>query len=151
MMKEQLKLKNQVCFPLYATSRMITQKYKPLLDELEVTYPQYIVLMVLWENDNIPIKQISEKLLLETNTLTPLLKRMQSRGIITRTRSKEDERVVTISLTEDGKKLEEKAADVPCKLLCGIEELGITKEELTELKNILDKIFFKFNQETNKK
>jgi len=145
-MNEQLKLKNQVCFPLYATSRMITQKYKPLLDKLDVTYPQYIVLMVLWENDNISIKQISEKLLLETNTLTPLLKRMQLRGIIARIRSKEDERVVTISLTKEGRELEKKAADVPCKLLCGIEELGITREELNELKSILDKIFYKFNK-----
>ena len=93
----QLKLENQICFPLYSVSRLLIQQYKPLLDELDITYPQYLVLLVLWEKNEIPVKDISEKLLLETNTLTPLLKRMETKGFIKRNRSTTDERMVIIS------------------------------------------------------
>lgn len=137
---EQLKLKNQICFPLYATSRLVIQKYKPLLDKLEVTYPQYLVLLVLWEQDKISVKEISRQLFLETNTLTPLLKRMQDNGLVERNRSKKDERIVTISLTKKGKKLQLKASEIPQQLLCEMEYTPTEKEDLRQLKIILDRI-----------
>lgn len=145
MSSEQLKLENQVCFPLYAASRLVIQKYKPYLDDLGVTYPQYLVLLVLWEQDKISIKQISEKLFLETNTLTPLLKRMQTNGLIERTRSEKDERIVTISLSKEGKKMQEKAEDIPYKLLCEMDAIDVEKESIMRLKEILDKILLQIN------
>ena len=137
---EHLKLKNQICFPLYAISRLVTQQYKPLLDELEITYPQYLVLLVLWEKDEVSVKEISEKLYLETNTLTPLLKRMQVNGIIERNRSKIDERVVLISLTRKGKDLQTKATQVPYKLIYQLDCLSVEKKDILLLKEILDKM-----------
>jgi len=134
-----LKLENQFCFPLYAVSRMITQKYKPLLDELGITYPQYLVLMVLWENDGVPVKELSEKLFLETNTLTPLLKRLEQKEIISRTRSKEDERNVIISLTSTGSSLKNKALAVPNQLITQLDCLHMNESEIRTLKHILDK------------
>lgn len=134
-----LKLENQFCFPLYAVSRMITQKYKPLLDELGITYPQYLVLMVLWENDGVPVKELSEKLFLETNTLTPLLKRLEQKEIISRTRSKEDERNVIISLTSTGSSLKTKALAVPNQLITQLDCLHMNESEIRTLKHILDK------------
>ncbi len=145
---EQLKLKNQVCFPLYAASRLVIQKYKPLLDELGVTYPQYLVLIVLWEQNEIPVKEISEKLFLETNTLTPLLKRMQVNGLVERSRSKKDERVVIISLAQKGKALKEKASEIPHKLFCELDCLSVNKEDINQLKEILDRMLVAMN--TNK-
>lgn len=138
--KEQLQLKNQVCFPLYAVSRLVIQKYKPLLDKLGVTYPQYLVLMVLWEQDEVAIKEISEKLFLETNTLTPLLKRMQANELIERNRSKKDERIVSISLTKKGQKLQEKAMNIPEQLFCALDCMAIEKADIIQLKVILDKM-----------
>lgn len=114
---EQLKLSNQLCFPFYAASMLITRYYQPLLDEIDLTYPQYIVLMVLWEKDEVPVSAISTELLLNTNTLTPLLKRMESSDLIKRIRSKTDERQVLISLTEKGLKLKEQAALIPQKMM----------------------------------
>ena len=101
----QLLLSNQICFPIYSVSRLITKAYKPFLDELGITYPQYLVLMVLWENDGISVNQITQKLLLNTNTLSPLLKRMEKMQLLERSRSIEDERSVIIQLTTKGKKL----------------------------------------------
>ncbi len=144
---DQLKLNQQLCFPLYATSRFVTQLYRPLLDKLGVTYPQYLVLLVLWENDEVPIKEISEKLFLETNTLTPLLKRMQGNGLIVRTRSKKDERIVTISLTQEGKLLKEEAEQVPVQLLEKLESLSISKEDIHQMKIILDKMLQAISEE----
>ena len=137
----QLKLENQICFPLYAVSRLVIQQYKPLLDELGVTYPQYLVLLVLWEKEEVPVKEISQKLFLETNTLTPILKRMQSNGIVERKRSKTDERVVIISLTPKGRELHNKAIEIPNKL---IEKLDCfsTEEDVFLIKRILDKILY---------
>jgi MarR family transcriptional regulator, organic hydroperoxide resistance regulator len=117
----QLKLSNQLCFPFYAASMLITRKYQPLLEKLELTYPQYLVLMVLWENNGITVGQISTALWLNTNTLTPLLKRMEKAGLIERKRSTEDERQVLISLTEKGNELKNKAAEIPYKLINGID------------------------------
>lgn len=145
---DHLKLENQICFPIYAVSRLVIQQYKPLLDELEITYPQYLVLLVLWQNDDIPIKEISDRLFLETNTLTPLLKRMENNGIIKRNRSKMDERVVIISLTQKGKKLYTKALEIPNQLLQKLGCFSIEENELFSLKKILDKILFEVGNRT---
>lgn len=134
---EMLKLENQLCFPLYAASRLVTQCYQPALDELGLTYPQYLVLLVLWETDRVPVKLLSEKLLLQSNTLTPLLKRMQEAGLLDRARSQEDERSVVISLTEKGRELKAKAPAV-AQQLAG--NMGISQEEARQLYVLLHKL-----------
>lgn len=139
-MKDSLHLENQVCFPLYALSKEITAMYRPYLDELGITYPQYLVLMVLWKENEQTVGQLGEKVFLDSGTLTPLLKRMEQRGIVLRTRKAEDERVVIISLTEKGVLLKEKAKDIPKKL---VESMQISEEELMELKNIVTRILNK--------
>ena len=111
-----LKLENQLCFPLYAAARQVTNLYTPYLKPLGLTYTQYIVFLVLWEKDGIPIGEICEKLMLDNGTLTPLLKKLQQQGYIERERSKEDDRVVVISLTEEGQALREKAKEIPLKV-----------------------------------
>ena len=137
---EQLKLQNQICFPVYAASRLITRTYKPLLDKLGLTYPQYLVLMVLWEEDSLSVNAIAERLVLNTNTITPLLKRMEENALIERLRSKEDERQVIVSLTENGRELRHKAAEVPEKLLEGFSDSGISTAEIMEMKSTLLKL-----------
>lgn len=137
---EQLKLENQICFPLYSLSRLLIQQYKPLLEQLDITYPQYLVLLVLWEENEIPVKKICEKLLLETNTLTPLLKRMETNGFIKRTRSKKDERMVIISLTQKGNDSHQKAIGIPKKLVDKLDCFSIDKKDMETMKNILNKI-----------
>ncbi|MBN1462514.1 MAG: MarR family transcriptional regulator [Paludibacteraceae bacterium] len=114
---EQLKLDNQLCFPFYAISRLITRQYQPYLDELGITYPQYLVLLVLWENDNLTVNQIANRLILNTNTITPLLKRMESMKLLTRKKDKTDERRVMVQLTPMGSSLREKAKCIPSKLI----------------------------------
>jgi MarR family transcriptional regulator, organic hydroperoxide resistance regulator len=135
---DQLKLSNQLCFPLYAASRLITREYQPHLDTLGITYPQYLVLMVLWETDAISVNEISQKLILNTNTLTPLLKRMEVLGIIKRKRSESDERKVIVNLTSRGKLLQSEAAAVPEKLTSGIVSDTLKIEELIDMKNKLE-------------
>ncbi|MBB6480682.1 MarR family winged helix-turn-helix transcriptional regulator [Spirochaeta isovalerica] len=110
---EQLKLENQFCFPLYAASRLVTRMYQPLLEKLDITYPQYLILLVLWDRGEAGVMELGERLMLASNTLTPLLKRMESKGIIRRVRSENDERKVIISLTEKGKDMEEQACHIP--------------------------------------
>ena len=110
---EALKLKNQLCFPLYAAARRITSVYTPYLKPLGLTYTQYIVFLVLWEEDHLPVSEIGDRLLLDSGTLTPLLKKMEKEGYLTRVRSKADERSVIVSLTEAGKALKEKVAEIP--------------------------------------
>ena len=110
-MHEELKLDNQVCFRLYTAARLVMQAYTPLLNQLGITYPQYLVLMVLWEKDNQPVNDIAHRLLLETNTVTPLLQRMEKQGFVTRERGKQDKRQHIVSLTEKGKALEQQAYD----------------------------------------
>jgi DNA-binding MarR family transcriptional regulator len=110
---EAMKLENQLCFPLYAAARNVTGLYTPCLKPLGLTYTQYLVFLVLWEKDGIPVGEIGEKLMLDNGTLSPLLKKMEQAGYIERKRSHEDERVVVITLTEAGKALQEKAKDVP--------------------------------------
>ena len=111
--REAMKLANQLCFPLYAAARNVTGLYTPWLKPLGLTYTQYIVLLVLWEKDGISVTEIGEKLMLDNGTLSPLLKKLEQAGCITRQRSREDERVVVIRLTESGRALQEKAKDVP--------------------------------------
>ena len=113
---EGLKLKNQLCFPLYACAKEVVRKYKPYLDELDLTYTQYITMMVLWEEKNINVKDLGERLYLDSGTLTPLLKKLEAKGYIKRERSKEDERSLIISISEKGDKLKNKAVIVPQKV-----------------------------------
>ncbi|WP_027452334.1 MarR family winged helix-turn-helix transcriptional regulator [Segatella albensis] len=108
-MHAELQLDNQICFRLYTASRLITQAYTPMLTELGITYPQYLVLMVLWEKDNQPVNDIAHRLQLETNTVTPLLQRMQKQGIISRRKGEHDKRQQFVSLTEKGLEMEEQA------------------------------------------
>ena len=133
---EQLKLENQLCFPMYAAARKITSEYTPYLKPLGLTYTQYLVFMVLWENDHLSVGEICEKLYLDSGTLTPLLKKMETRGWIRRKRSSTDERVVRIDLTDEGKKMEDKCRDIPgCVGSC----ITLSKAEAGNLYNILYK------------
>lgn len=114
--KETMKLANQLCFPLYAAARNVTGLYTPWLKPLGLTYTQYIVFLVLWEKDGISVTEIGERLMLDNGTLSPLLKKMEKAGYLERCRSKEDDRVVLITLTDKGRDLQEKAKDVPDKV-----------------------------------
>lgn len=136
---EQLKLNNQICFPIYSVSRLITKAYKPFLEEMGLTYPQYLVLLVLWENDNIAMNKIGEKLLLNTNTLSPLVKRMEKMELLRRKRSEKDERSVFIQLTEKGKELKNKAVPIPEKLLNTLLTEDVSLTEIMLLKDTLNK------------
>lgn len=136
-MKKQQILSQQVCFPIYAFAKEIINQYRPLLDAIELTYPQYLVMLVLWEFESQTVNQLGEKLKLDSGTLTPLLKRMEAKLLVTRTRSSSDERIVNIALTQNGKALQIKAANIPAQL---IEAMNVTVEELQELKNIISKI-----------
>ena len=140
MTYEQLKLENQLCFPVYAASRLITRAYQPYLDKLEITYPQYLVLLILWEEDSKPVNDIARKLILNTNTITPLLKRMEQMGIIVRQRSKEDERKVMVQLTEKGKYLKEEASIIPEELVKQLLNEDLQVEDLITLKDKLNTI-----------
>ena len=135
---EQLKLSNQVCFPLYSASRLLTKAYKPFLDEIGITYPQYLVLLVLWENDGISVNQITEKLMLNTNTIPPLLKRMEKMNLIQRTRNSEDERCVIVELTEAGKEIKQKASLIPNQMLQILLTDNIELTEVLQLKEMLN-------------
>ncbi len=137
--ENQLKLDNQICFPLYSVSRLITKAYKPFLEKMGITYPQYLVLMVLWEHGNLAVNQIGEKLLLNTNTLSPLIKRMEKLDLLNRTRSTQDERSVRVELTEKGKDLKIHASEVPQKLLNRLLSEEVELTDVMLLKNTLDK------------
>ena len=113
---DMLKLENQLCFPLYACAREVIRQCKPFLDEICLTYTQYIAMMVLWEEKQVGVKELGEKLFLDSGTLTPLLKKLEIRGLITRTRSAEDERRLIIALTPTGEALRERAMDIPAKM-----------------------------------
>ena len=137
-MQEQLKLENQLCFRLYTASRLITQAYHPLLEEIGLTYPQYLVMMVLWEQDNMPVNDIAKRLYLETNTVTPLLKRMEAEGFIARRKGEKDARQVIVSLTPKGRKLEDKASCVPYQVGQAVACRSITEKTAPELFHTLD-------------
>lgn len=129
-----LKLSEQACFALYAASRAVTDVYRPLLAELDLTYPQYLVLLVLWEEDSQPVKQIGSALQLDYGTVSPLLKRLEARGLVTRRRQAGDERSVVVSLTAEGIALRERALDIPPVIGCA---LGLDDEGRRVLIDIL--------------
>ncbi|MBE5901313.1 MAG: MarR family transcriptional regulator [Lachnospiraceae bacterium] len=132
-----LKLENQVCFPLYACSKEVVRRYKPFLDELDLTYTQYIVMLVLWEHRALSAKDLGEYLYLDSGTLTPVLKTLEKKGYLTRQRSKEDERVLMVEITEKGMALREEAVGVPLKMgQC----VNLTNEEAKELYRLLYKM-----------
>jgi len=143
MHMEMLKLEQQLCFPIYALSRQITALYRPLLDKLDLTYPQYLVMLLLWDTNKISIKEIGEKLLLDTGTLTPLLKRLEQKKYLTRKRSEEDERMVLIELTSSGLKLKYAAAGIPGALFCALD---ITETEMVGLQQKLTGILNTINK-----
>ena len=136
-MSESLRLDHQLCFPLYACARKVTSLYTPYFKELDLTYTQYIIFLVLWEQDGISVSQLGEKLYLDSGTLTPLLKKMETKGWIRRTRSEEDERVVMITLTKKGKELEKQAEKIPEKVGACIP---LKPEEARELYRLLYQI-----------
>ena len=135
---EQLKLQNQLCFPLYAAAKEVVRKYKPYLDELDLTYTQYITMMVLWEKEQCNVKELGSMLFLDSGTLTPLLKKLENKGYITRCRCKEDERNLIIQITKKGEELKEKAAHIPADMACkwvnlDEEEIKVTYHSLYKL------------------
>ena len=118
---DPLKLENQLCFPLYACAKEIVKAYKPYLDELDLTYTQYITMMVMWEHKELRVKEVGEYLYLDSSTLTPLLKRLEEKGYISRRRSTEDERDLIVTVTNDGMALRERALSVPAKLAACVD------------------------------
>ena len=137
--EEQLKLNNQICFPIYSVSRLITKSYKPYLEKMGLTYPQYLVLLVLWEHGKLSMNQIGEKLLLNTNTLSPLIKRMEKMKLLKRKRSELDERSVLVELTEKGISYKTDAAPIPQKLLNSLLSEDVELTDVMLLKDTLDK------------
>ena len=143
MIQEEFKLDNQLCFRLYTASRLLTQAYHPLLSEQGLTYPQYLVLLVLWEKDAQPVNDIAKRLHLETNTVTPLLQRMEHEGILTRKKGEKDARQMIVSLTEKGKKLKKKLADVPATVGSAVLCESVTLETVPGLFRMLDDIILR--------
>ena len=139
-MHDQLKLDNQLCFRLYSASRLITQAYHPLLSDIGLTYPQYLVMMVLWEKDGQPVNDIAKRLYLETNTVTPLLQRMEKEGVVTRTRGQADARQTIVSLTDKGRALQDELTDVPQKVGSAVLCNSLTPENVPNLFSQLDEI-----------
>ena len=134
---DALKLEKQLCFPLYAVSKEIVKKYKPYLDELDLTYTQYITMMVMWEHKEMNVKELGEHLYLDSGTLTPVLKKLEQKGWVKRNRAKEDERVLIVTLTAEGEKLRDKSVEIPQKVggcVC------LDQEEAASLYKILYKI-----------
>lgn len=134
---KQLKLNNQLCFPIYALARDIIAAYRPLLEAIDLTYPQYLALLVLWERQEQTVSQLGEQLDLDSGTLTPLLKRLEQKGLVYRRRSTTDERSVLITLTEAGSSLQNKAASIPAKL---VQAMPVSGAELETLQRIICKI-----------
>ena len=132
-----LKLENQLCFPLYACAKEVVKRYKPFLDKLDLTYPQYITMMVMWDKKSINVKELGDCLYLDSGTLTPLLKKLESKGFITRERSKTDERNLIVSITEKGEALKDEAVEVPYQML---KCVNLTKEESQVLYKLLYKL-----------
>lgn len=140
---DALKLENQICFPLYACAKEVVRSYKPYLDEIGLTYTQYIAMMVMWDKKCISVKELGENLYLDSGTLTPLLKTLEKKGFVERKRSTEDERVLLVTVTEDGMKLREEALMVPSKVGSCV---GISGEEAKTLYEILYKVLGNISQ-----
>ena len=145
MAYSQLRLKNQICFRMYAVSRLIIQAYRPYLSKLGITYSQYLVLMVLWENDAQPVNDIAKKLFLETNTVTPLIQRMEKMGLLTRTRGRRDERQRIVSLTPAGIEMQERAKDVPNCMVDTLRNHRLSDATWQGLIPVLDEMIAKLN------
>lgn len=139
-----LKLDNQMCFPLYAYSKELIKMYRPLLDELDLTYTQYITMLVLWEHRNMSVREVGELLYLDSGTLTPVLKSLESKGFVTRQRSKDDERVLEVGLTREGLNLREKALNVPGQMNACI---NLPTHEKIQLTIILRKLLGNMNND----
>ncbi|MFY4775417.1 MarR family winged helix-turn-helix transcriptional regulator [Metabacillus sp. RGM 3146] len=143
-MKENvLLLDNQLCFSIYACSREMIKLYHPLLKELDITYPQYLVLLVLWEKETLSVKQLGKELYLDSGTLTPLLKRLEERGIVSRKRSMDDERIVHVQVTEKGLALKDKASEIPLNIF---EGAGLPIEEYKDLNKKIRSLLGKLHQ-----
>ena len=138
---EVLKLENQLCFPLYACSKEIVKRYTPLLEAIDLTYTQYIVMMVLWEHSEMNVKELGKHLYLDSGTLTPVLKKLEQKGYITRKRDTRDERVLNVAVTEEGLLLRDRAVGVPEKIG---ESLHLDAEETAQLQRILQKVMKNF-------
>lgn len=132
-----LKLENQLCFPLYAASKEVVRRYKTFLDEIDLTYTQYIVMLAMWEKNKITVKELGESLYLDSGTLTPVLKKLEVKGYVSRSRSKEDERNLDVSLTSQGRQLREEAVDIPSKVRKCID---LNSEEALKLYELLYKV-----------
>ena len=145
-MEDKFKLENQLCFRLYTASRLLTQAYHPLLSEYGLTYPQYLVLLVLWEKDEQPVNDIAKRLLLETNTVTPLLKRMEAEGIVTRSKGEEDARQIIVKLTKKGRDLQKKLTHVPETMGNAVICESVTPETFPSLFTMLDDIIKQLKQ-----
>ncbi|MDD2981063.1 MAG: MarR family transcriptional regulator [Hespellia sp.] len=139
---DALKLENQLCFPLYACSKEVVRKYKPYLDEIELTYTQYITMMVMWEKQEMNVKELGACLFLDSGTLTPLLKKLEVKGYITRERSKEDERNLIVKVTESGMELRERAIGIPAKIGGCV---NLSKEEAATFYQLLYKVLGEMN------
>ena len=140
---EALRLDNQLCFPLYACAKEIVRRYKPFLDEIDLTYTQYIVMMVLWEEREINVKELGSRLYLDSGTLTPLLKRLEQKGLITRQRDDKDERVLIVSITKEGDELKDKAVEIPVKMAGCV---SLEPQDAAELYRLLHKLLAGFEQ-----
>lgn len=149
-MNENLKLEQQICFPVYSVSRLITKAYKPFLKEIGLTYPQYLVLLLLWEYETLSVNSIGEKLLLNTNTISPLIQRMEKAGLLERERSTQDERKVMVKLTSKGKELKEKASPIPEKLLKTLLTDDVQLADVILVKDMMNK-WIEILSENNKK
>lgn len=134
---ESLKLSNQVCFPLYAASREVIKLYKPFLDEYNLTYTQYITMLVLWEDEKITIKELCKKLYLDSGTITPVIKKLEAMGLLIKYRDKSDERIVNAELTDKGRELKKEIVKVPEQVSCKVNG---SVEDLLILKNLLEKV-----------
>ncbi|MBQ1504000.1 MAG: MarR family transcriptional regulator [Oscillospiraceae bacterium] len=137
---DALKIDNQLCFPLYACSRAVIKQYKPYLDKLDLTYTQYIALMVLWERRSLTVKELGDRLFLDSGTLTPLLKKLESKGLVTRRRSSEDERNLIVAITPQGEALRDRALEIPGEM---VKCLSLTGDEAMVLYNLLYKLLGK--------
>ena len=140
---ECLKLENQLCFPLYACSKEVIRRYKPYLDKLDLTYTQYITMLVMWEKKELTVKELGDCIYLDSGTLTPLLKKLEEKGYILRNRSKDDERNLIISITDEGKALKKRAAGIPAKLSACVD---MDPDDATQLYELLYKLLDKLSE-----
>ncbi|MBQ9676877.1 MAG: MarR family transcriptional regulator [Prevotella sp.] len=148
MAHTELQLDNQICFRLYTAARLITQAYTPMFNELGITYPQYLVMMVLWEEDALPVNDIAHRLLLETNTVTPLLQRMEKQGLVARKKGKEDKRQQIVSLTKKGKDMEERAYQlIPAGMGKRLSSCPLMLEDYQQLAQELDTLIDSLKKE----